>query len=429
MWWPRQRLAIVNDAPLSGVAVSVRTLGCKVNRVESDTIAATLVAAGALLVDEDEAEAVVLNTCTVTGEADSKARKAVRRALNAGRSPVVVVTGCLAALDSAGLLALGTRVVVESDKSRVAGRVAEALGAPSLAMGHVTADCRVGERFRTRALLKVEDGCDNFCAYCIVPFARGGPRAVPFEEVVRDARALVAAGTPEIVLTGINIGRYRDDSSGANLAELIGAVASTGIERLRISSIEPPDLTPELLAVLAAAPAVCEHLHVPLQSGSDAVLSAMGRRYTADQFAERIQAAREAIVGLAVTTDVIAGFPRETEDQHRQTLDFVENVGFAQLHVFRYSARKGTPAAELAQHPAARRAARAAQLRAQGDRLRQRYLRGRVGSLAEVLVESIAAGRARGTTRDYVKVDLDANGLRVGRCAPAILDAHGLGLS
>ena len=386
------------------VAVAFRTLGCKVNRVESDSIAAELLGRGARIVEEDEAEVVVINTCTVTAEADAKARKAIRQALKAEREPVVVVTGCLAALDTPALRALGGRVVVESDKERVAARVADLLGLDALAESRASTAARAGAGFRTRAALKIEDGCDNFCTYCIVPRARGVPRGVPLAEVLAEAEVLVAAGVREIVLTGINIGRYRDSATGADLAGLIVAVARTGIQRLRLSSIEPPDLTERLISALAETPAVCEHLHVPLQSGSDAVLSAMGRAYSTGEYRRRLAVARAAIPGLAVTTDVIAGFPGETDEAHAETLAFVEEMGFAKLHVFRYSVRPGTPAAAMVQVAPEVRSERAAEIRALGDGMRRRFAASRMGCDAEVLVERVVDGLVSGTTRDYLKV-------------------------
>ena len=387
------------------VPVAFRTLGCKVNRVESDTIAAELLGRGIRLASEDEARVVVINTCTVTAEADAKARKAVRQALRAASRPVVVVTGCLAALDADALRGLGERVVVEADKAQVAGRVAMLLDLDGPSGASVV---RAGNAFRTRAILKVEDGCDNFCTYCIVPFARGVPRAVPLADAVADAEGLAAAGVREIVLTGINIGRYRDPSTGADLATLIRAIAGTGVTRLRLSSIEPPDLTDRLLATLAGIPAVCEHLHVPLQSGNDAVLTAMGRAYTAGQYSSWIEQARAAIPGLAVTTDVIAGFPGEVPEHHAETLAFVERTGFSKLHVFRYSSRPGTAAAAMPQVPPELRSHRATELRGLGSALRDRYVASRAGSHAEVLVERVRNGVATGTTRDYLHVCVPA---------------------
>ena len=356
------------------------------------------------MVSEDAASVVIVNTCTVTGEADAKARKAVRRALKAGGRPVVVVTGCLAVLHADELRALGERVVVEADKERVALRVAELLGLDADPQAHVRVPVRAGQGFRTRAMLKIEDGCDNRCTYCIVPHVRGAPRGVPLAEAIAQAEMLVSAGTREIVLTGINIGRYRDPATGADLGDLIGAIGQTGVGRLRLSSIEPPDLTRGLIAVLAETAAVCEHIHVPLQSGSDAVLSSMGRTYSTAQYAQWIADAREAIPGLAITTDVIAGFPGETGDQHAETLAFVESLRFARLHVFRYSVRPGTPAATMKQTAPKVRAARAAELRVLGDALHERYVASRSGGRAELLVEQVAGGMASGTTRDYLKV-------------------------
>jgi len=388
----------MGDAQAARVPVAMRTLGCKVNRVESDGIAADLLGRGAVLVEEDEAAVVIVNTCTVTGEADAKARKAVRRALKAAARPIVVVTGCLAALDAAGLRSLDGRVIVEADKGRVADLVSERLSLDD-SRGSVAP---VGGRFRTRVSLKIEDGCDNFCSYCIVPYARGAPRAVRLDELIARAEVLVAAGAREIVLTGINIGRDADGS--ADLADVVARIASTGITRLRLSSIEPPDLTERLLETLAGTPALCEHLHVPLQSGSDEVLRRMDRSYTRKEFSRRISAARAAIPGLAITTDLIAGFPGETDAEHRETLAYVESAGFSKLHVFRYSARPGTPAAAMEHTAATVRTERASELREAGERLRSAYIGRRIGECAEILIEKVDRGGALGTTRDYLKV-------------------------
>ena len=401
--------------------VAFQTLGCKVNRVESDTVAADLLGRGAELADISDANVVVINTCTVTGEADAKARKAIRQALKAPCAPIVVVTGCLAVLDADALQSLGDRVVVEADKARLSARVADLLGLDEGPHSHVHHATRTGEHFRTRAMLKVEDGCDNFCTYCIVPYARGVPRGVPLDVAVEEAASLVGAGAREIVLTGINIGRYRDPQTSADLATLVEAVAATGIERLRLSSIEPPDLTARLLGVMASTSAACEHLHVPLQSGSDSVLARMGRTYTVSDYAGWIEEARSAIPGLAVTTDVIAGFPEETADEHADTLAFIERSGFSKLHVFRYSARPGTPAAAMGQVAPEERARRARELRDLGEKLRERFVAQRLGRDVEVLVESTDAAGCVGTTRDYLRVRVDAPGATPGETATQVL--------
>ena len=379
--------------------VAFVTLGCKVNQAESDTIAAALPGACVVL-DAAEADVVVVNTCTVTGEADHKARKAVRHALGLPNAPTVIVTGCMAALDPAGVAALGDRVIAEPDKERVLDCVVEIAGRAD--------QPRLQGRSRARVQLKVEDGCDSFCSYCIIPYARGVPRAVPLAGIVSSAKELVAAGVAEVVLAGINIGRYHDN--GARLPDVIEAVASAGVPRVRISSIEPGDVDARFLEVAARTPAFCRHLHIPLQSGADAVLARMGRPYDTARFARTVAAAREALPGVAVSTDVIVGFPGETDAEHEETLSFVEATGFSRLHVFRYSARAGTPAAVMAdQVPPQVRAARSAELRALGERLTLRAAREARGRSAQLLVERVSpAGpdgvrRVEGTTREYLR--------------------------
>lgn len=383
------------------LTVFARTLGCKVNQVESQRIVAELLGQGASLAPEDAAAVIVVNTCTVTGEADKKARKAVRHALALPQHPVVVVTGCLAAVDAPALRALDERVVVEVDKARVAARVAEALGlAPQAAP-----QARTGEGFNSRVMLKVEDGCNNHCSYCIVPAARGVPRAEPLQGLVAEAEELAGAGVSEIVVTGINVGRYRDQATDSDLAALLEALAATGIARLRLSSVEPPDLDARLLGVMASLPAFCPHLHVPLQSGSDRVLAAMKRAYSAGEFLERVREAKGVLPGLAITTDVIVGFPGESEEDFAETLAVCREAGFSKLHVFRYSRRAGTPAAEMpGQVPPEVMAERSERLRALGDELRTAWLGGLVGSQVEMLVERVLPdGSAEGTTREYAR--------------------------
>lgn len=406
------------------VPVAFRTLGCKVNRVESDAIATELLGRGCRSADEDEAAVIIINTCTVTGEADAKARKAVRQALRASREPVVVVTGCLAALDADGLRALGERVVVEADTEAVAQRVARML---DLGPAHVPASAegaRIGEGFRTRVAVKVQDGCDNFCTYCIVPHARGGPRSRPATEVLTVVASLADSGVREVVLTGINIGGYRDEETGG-LPQLCVALASrTGVERIRVSSIEAPGCGADWLDAMVKAPQIVRHFHVPLQSGSDRILQAMGRHYTAERFGEILAEWREKLPDITFTTDVIVGFPGETDEDHAATVEFCERVGFSRLHVFRYSAREGTPAATMPEQvPAEIKARRAEELRELDARLRGRFLESRLGRPVEVLVERIKDGIAEGTTREYLRVRFPADGAGAGETVNVLLDS------
>jgi threonylcarbamoyladenosine tRNA methylthiotransferase MtaB len=402
-------------AEIRAPRVALRTLGCKVNRSESEALAEDLLARGVAVAPSAEgADVVVINTCTVTGEADAKARKAIRGALaSGGAGRLVIVMGCLAAIDPDAIRALGPRVIVEADRARVADRVAQALGVPSVGGEYSPGAERPRDAaFRTRVMVKVQDGCDRRCSYCIVPDARGGPRSVAADDVVRRVSHLVEDGTREIVLTGINIGRYSDPAA-IDLARLVERIAGTGVQRIRVSSIEPPDLTDGLLGTLASVPSVMPHLHVPLQSGCDGQLATMGRGYTAAGFADTLERVRAALAGPAITTDVIVGFPGESDDDFQASLAFVEECSFAKLHVFRYSRRGGTPAAEMpGQIDPREKASRAEAMRAAGDRASAAYAASRVGGRAAVLVERAVGDGVRGTSEDHLTVTVRCTGRR-----------------
>lgn len=421
-----------SEAGHTSPRVAFVTLGCKVNQAESEAIASEL-GGHVGCVGPSDAEVVVVNTCTVTGEADRKARKAIRHALGLPGSPTIVATGCLAAIDAGGLAALGNRVVVEPDKERVAERVCRSMGlepgarvlrqAASAPDELPTAALR-----RARVQVKVEDGCDAFCTYCVVPYARGVPRSVPLEEVAARAAELSASGVAEVVLTGINIGRY--DSGAERLPELLEAVARSGIIRIRLSSVEPGDVSERLLDAAARTSAFCPHLHVPLQSGSDSVLARMGRPYTAAAFAETVERAHHAFPRIAISTDVIAGFPGETDAEFAETLAFVESQRFSRLHVFRYSPREGTPAAIMPGQVSPRvKAERASALRALGSRLSAEFARSLVGVPLELLVERTGeatvtgAPPAEGTTREYLRLSVAIADARPGVLVPVVIES------
>jgi threonylcarbamoyladenosine tRNA methylthiotransferase MtaB len=328
----------------------VHNLGCKVNRVQADAIVATLLAAGAVPVDANEAEVIVVNSCTVTAEADTKTRKAVRQALRAPHACQVVVTGCAAAVSPAIYEALDARVTVEPDKMRAASIASRFLGldeeeVPSPSSLHV----RAGAVFPTRMGIMVQDGCDNACTYCIVHTARGASTSRPVASIVDEVKAAAAAGVREVVLTGINIGSYRADEGG--LVDLVGLLrrllAQTDIARIRISSIEPLDVTAGLIETMAAAgERICTHLHMPLQSGSDRILADMDRPYRAAAYREIVEQARAGVPGIALTTDVIVGFPGERDEDFEATCALCRTTAFSKIHIFRYSPRQGTPAAD-----------------------------------------------------------------------------------
>ncbi len=329
-------------------------LGCRVNRVELDLMAQELERAGVRLVGEAAAAVVIVNTCAVTGEAEAKTRRAVRRAARLPQLPLVVATGCAASLFPEELAALAPNVVVEADKGRVAGLVAERLAGLDSGRGpsrDLAAD-RPTPTGRTRPGVKIQDGCDSRCTYCIVWRARGRSRSVAPERVVSLVREACARGGREVVLTGINLGSYRArDERGrelglAGLVELL--LERTDVGRLRLSSIEPPDVTGELCHVMAAGGSrVAPFLHVCLQSGADETLRRMGRPYDTGLFRRVVATAREALPDVALGTDLIVGFPGETDDEFERSLALCAKTRFSRMHVFRYSRRPDTPAAAL----------------------------------------------------------------------------------
>lgn len=336
--------------------VALVNLGCRVNRVELDLMASELERAGVALVGEEEASAVVVNTCAVTGEAEAKTRKAVRRAAGLPQGPLVVATGCVANLFSDELSALAPNVVVEREKSRVAARVLEGLGLAAGGEGRAEpAPCDPGAvtpTGRTRPGIKIQDGCDNRCTYCIVWRARGAARSEAPGRVLSEVRAAMARGAHEVVLTGINLGSYRaSDGRGRELdlpALLELLLAETGVERVRLSSIEPPDVTERLCSVMAASGGrVAPFLHVCLQSGCDETLRRMARVYRTDLFRRVAETARSHVPDIALSTDLIVGFPGETEEEFGRSLAFCREMRFSWMHVFRYSRRPGTPAATM----------------------------------------------------------------------------------
>ena len=378
---------------------AVVNLGCKVNRVESDDASARLAARGTETAEAD-ADLIVVNTCTVTGEAEKKTRKAVRRALRANDHARVLVTGCAAAIDAAFYEALDERVSVVG-KAQLAQAIDVLFDEAPFSPGE-DAPLHIGSGFRTRVGVKVQDGCDNACTYCIVHVARGRATSRAADGVVRECAEYARAGAGEIVLTGINLGSYCDgarrDPSATRLAGLLRRLLDATADlhapgafpvRFRISSIEPRDVDDALVDLLAAADGrVCRHLHLPLQAGSSKVLREMARPYDADRFRALVERLYAAVPGLALSTDVIAGFPGETDAEFQETLELARACRFAKMHAFPYSRRAGTPAAERPdQVPPDIKAARAAALRALGDELRAAERARRAGTVELALVE------------------------------------------
>ena len=374
---------------------------------ESEAIAAALLALGwTRATDAADCDVAILNTCTVTGEADAKNRKALRTLLRAGKA-AIIVTGCAVNIDTARYADVDPRISCEHDKERIpalAVRLARDTAAVSTAISDQTTMERSDSGFRTRVDLKIQDGCDNACSYCIVHVARGPARSVPAATVISRARTLADAGTRELVLVGIDLAAYRD--ADIDLARLVTLLQEkTDIGRVRVSSVEPQSVTPTLVDALAhSGGRLCRHLHLCLQSGSDKVLREMNRRYDADAFCALTNRLHEAVPRIALSTDVIVGFPGETEDDFARTCKLVEHCGFMRLHVFRYSKRPGTPAAIRDDQVDPKiKAARSQTLIDLGRRLALSDMERRLGTIEEVVIERPGIG----TSESYHAVACD----------------------
>ncbi|MBM6775710.1 MiaB/RimO family radical SAM methylthiotransferase [Collinsella tanakaei] len=391
--------------------VSVVNLGCRVNRVESDRMTVDFARAGFGLVDEDEADLVVINTCAVTGEAEAKTRKAVRHAVNLPRKPYVVVTGCAVNLHPDSLAELSDRVVIEPMKTDVAARAADLLGFGETGACDGGLDSRELADLlgRSRLGVKIQDGCNNRCTYCIVWKARGPERSVPVDAVLEQVREAFAAGIPEVVLTGVNLGAYDGmgpDDDHVEIDELLDAILTeTDIPHVRLSSIEPMDVSERLVRRMAAEPRrVAPFLHLPVQSGCTATLQRMGRPYSAEEFERTVARIREILPAASISGDLIVGFPGETDGEFEQTRAFVERVGFSRLHVFRYSARPGTIAAEMPDQVAPEvMADRSLAIRKLVERTARADAQARIGTTERAVVEY----PGRGTLGSFHRVVLD----------------------
>jgi threonylcarbamoyladenosine tRNA methylthiotransferase MtaB len=386
------------------VRIFIDSLGCKLNQAEAERLARDFMAAGHELVSSPEtADIYVLNTCTVTHIADRKSRHLLRLARRQNPYALVVATGCYAERAPEELARLeGVSLVVGNrDKPGLAQSLADS-GYLSVAEGTTFPEA-VG--FRTRSFVKIQDGCANFCAYCIVPLVRGRETSLPASGVVNEIKARVAQGYREVVLTGVRIGVYRD--GGSDLAGLVRRIlAETDIERLRLSSLQPQELTPELLRLFRDG-RLCPHLHLCLQSGSDSVLARMKRRYTTAEYRQAVWLAREAIPDVAITTDVMVGFPGETEAEFEESLSFCREMAFARIHVFSYSRRKGTMAAAMpGQVGDAAKRERSQRLLALAGESAQGFHRRFLGETMPVLFEQQAGGVWSGLTGNYIKVYL-----------------------
>lgn len=399
--------------------VAIYTLGCKVNQYETQAMEQTFRARGHEVVPfSQEADAYVVNTCSVTAVSDQKSRQVIHRVKKQHPDAVVAVCGCYSQTHADDVRALGVDLLSGTgDRQGFLDLLEEAVvqRRPIEALDR-SFDRRIfevlpagGMTERTRAMLKVEDGCVNFCTYCIIPYARGPVRSLPLETAVEQTVQLCREGYREIVLTGIEISSWgRDLKTGESLIDLMEAVCrAAGPVRIRLGSLEPRTITEDFCRRAAALPNLCPQFHLSLQSGCDETLRRMNRKYDTARYVQSVELLNQYFEHPAITTDLITGFPEETEEEFSKTLSFLERCGFAQMHIFPYSIRPGTPAADMPQVPKAvkeERAHRAAQVAAG---LHRKYLEGCVGRTYPVLFEQPRDGRYFGHAPNYMEVLVD----------------------
>ena len=413
--------------------VAFHTLGCKVNQYETEAIKEAFVSRGADIVSEDEAADVyIVNTCTVTNIADRKSRQFIRRFKSLNPDALMVVTGCYAqvAADDLGAMPEVDMIVGNSLKSSIADMVYDALENRARSavplrdvlaydrlteyedLGIVTAE----ESAKCRAYIKIEEGCDRFCSYCLIPFARGRVRSRDPEEIEKEAACLIERGCKEIVLTGINTALYgtedgfsfarRADEEGLSGLEVIikRLDALDGDFRIRLSSLEPTVVDAADVKKLLGYPKLCHHLHLSIQSGSDHVLKLMNRHYSAEDYLEIVRALKDFDPDYGITTDIIAGFPGETEEDHEDTLALIEKAGFGRAHVFRFSSRKGTAAARMSdQVDGAAKTRRGSELSEAADKAFEAFARQNMGRTHRFLAEERDGAYVSGYTDNYIR--------------------------
>ncbi|NQT31783.1 MAG: tRNA (N(6)-L-threonylcarbamoyladenosine(37)-C(2))-methylthiotransferase MtaB [Deltaproteobacteria bacterium] len=379
--------------------IALDTVGCKLNQAETQLLARQFAQAGYRLVPPDDvADVYVLNTCTVTRVADGKCRRLLNQARRRNPGALVVAIGCYAQRARQELSRIkGVDLVLDnSQKMDLLPRLEES--------GRLIRPEAVSSQadFRTRAFVKVQDGCNNFCSYCIVPLVRGREKSLPLEQVIDEVSHRVVDGYKEVVLTGTEIGSYSHE--GAGLKELLRRILEkTGVARLRLSSLQPQEITPELIG-LWQDERLCRHFHLSLQSGSDAVLGRMKRRYTTADYKRAVDLIRKAVPGVAITTDVIVGFPGETEEEYKESYNFARQMNFARIHVFSYSPRPGTRAADMPQQVDDKvKRERSRKMLALGRACIRNFRKRFLGKTMLVLWEKETGGVWSGLTDNYIR--------------------------
>ena len=399
--------------------VAFHTLGCKVNQYETEAMEELFNKNGYEIVEEDSlADVYVINTCTVTNLSDRKSRQFIRKSKKLNPDSVVAVVGCYSQVSPDEVQEIeGVDVVIGTSERDMVVELCERASTNKEKINIVRPvktyksfeKIRIEEiKSRTRAFLKIQDGCNQFCSYCIIPYARGPIRSREYEDIEEEAIRLAGAGFKEIVLTGIHVASYGKDLKKGSLSDVISKISRIeGIERIRLSSVEPGLIDKDFMKSIVESGKVCDHFHLSLQSGSDSVLKRMNRRYDTKEFREKAELIRSYMPNAGLTTDIIVGFPGETEEEFSETMSFVEEIGFSRIHVFKYSPRKGTPAAIMKdQVQGDIKNRRSEQLIGLGAKLAARFHREFDGKTMSVLYEDGNSGKGfyEGYTTNYIRV-------------------------
>jgi threonylcarbamoyladenosine tRNA methylthiotransferase MtaB len=401
-------------------SVSIYTLGCKVNQYESEAVSSLFEAQGYEIVPfEQNSDIYIINTCTVTNLSDRKSRQAIRKAKKNNPASIIIVMGCYAQTSSEDILKIPEVNLIIGTKDR--NRIFEYISRIEAGECRINAvdNIMVSRNFeelkvssykeRTRAYLKIQEGCSQFCSYCIIPYARGPIRSRLPEDIIEEVRELSQNGFVEIVLTGIHIASYGRDLENTNLLDIIQRINNIdGIKRIRLGSIEPTTITEEFVNAAVKMPKLCPHYHLSLQSGCDKTLKAMNRKYTTDDYRKSVLLLKENIPDVAITTDIMVGFPGETEEDFKESLNFAKETAFSKIHVFKYSPRKGTPAAKMDnQISPEQKEERSQEMLNLSDALEIQYYQTFIGKEMEVLYEQEMHGKKgyiEGLTKNYMRV-------------------------
>lgn len=411
--------------------VAFYTLGCKVNQYETEAMEELFINRGYSIVDpEEEADIYVINTCTVTNLGDRKSRQFIRRAKKNNKNSIVAAVGCYSQIAPEEVEKIeGVDIVIgTTDRNKIVDLCEKAKSEKKKI--NIVKNIRYYKEFenlnieevksKTRAYIKIQDGCNQYCSYCIIPYARGPIRSRKLMDIIIETKRLADSGFKEIVLTGIHVASYGKDFGDIDLLDVIEEVSKIkGIERIRLSSMEPTFIDEEFMKKAVNIEKLCHHFHLSLQSGSDTILKRMNRKYTTKEYKEIVNLIRKYMPKAGITTDIIVGFPGETEDEFNETYEFVKDIGFSRIHVFKYSPRKGTPASKMDnQIHGSIKHERSEKLIALGNKLMDEFNSEFLGNIVDVLFEEEKNGFYEGYTTNYIRVKSKSNNNIQGKILP-----------